>query len=644
MCGISAIFAPSSGVSRDALERSVAVQHHRGPDSQSTWISSDHKIGLGHARLSIIDLTTGDQPLVNEDGGVHAVVNGELYDHDRIRAELERAGHRFRTKSDSEIVLHLYETYGVDCLHHLRGEFAFVLWDERNHTLFAARDRFGIKPLFYAESGSTLYFGSEVKTLFAAGVPAEWDAESVYQLHAGRLLSPSRSLYRGVAQIPPGHFLLATPNARRLTKYWDFNYPKAGSSDLILDPGEAIAAFREKFTEAVRLRLRADVPVGCYLSGGLDSCSILGTASQLSASPISAFTLTFEAGSYDESVVAKEMAEFAGAPYHPLHIHSRDLADHFADAIWHGEVPIMNAHAVAKYLLSRHVRNLGYKVVLTGEGSDEILGGYVHFRRDWLLYNSEVVDPKVRQQLLADMESTNAVSRPMLAAAEGVELPEVEALLGFVPSFLLAGGGGSAGATMVLEETFRRRFDGWNPYRVFFNEIDVAGQLRGREPVNQSLYLWSKTMLPNYLLTVLGDRMEMGHSVEGRVPFLDHELVELVTRIPVAEKIKAMREKHILREAARPVITDTVYRREKHPFLAPPAATSKDSSLQEFVRDTLTGSALTDIGFYDRSVVRDLLEQSRVGTPETKAMLDAALMMIVSMTLLQQRLGVSGAS
>jgi asparagine synthase (glutamine-hydrolysing) len=642
MCGFAAQYSESGGVNREDLAKAVAMLHHRGPDASATWLSQDGRVGLGHTRLSIIDLVTGDQPLANEDDTVHVVVNGELYAYEEIRRDLEAAGHRFKTRSDSEIVLHLYEAYGAQCLHRLRGEFAFVLWDSRNHTLLAGRDRFGIKPLFFAEHAGTLHFASEAKALFAAGVPARWDEASVYLSHAGRLLPPGRSLFRGVEQVPPGHYLLVTPGRRQLLKYWDFDYPVAGSERIIKDPREALAAVSAKFTEAVRLRLRADVPVGCYLSGGLDSCSILGTACRLAERPISAFTLTFEAGDYDESVIAEEMAAFAGAPYHPLAIRTRDIADHFADAVWHGEVPLINGHAVAKFLLSRFVRDAGYKVVLTGEGSDEIFGGYAHFKKDWLLYNSGITDPAVRARLLADMERTNVVSRPMLNDQGAGALPQVEALMGFVPTFLRSGVGISSdrGANLLAPE-FRERFAGWDGFQAFFNETDVQGQLKGREPVNQSLYLWSKTFLPNYLLTVLGDRMEMAHSVEGRVPFLDHELVELVTRIPVSEKIKAMREKHLLREAAKDVITDTVYRREKHPFLAPPAASAKDPALHEFVRDTLGGPTLANVGFYDRKAVLEMVESAAGATPDMKALLDGAMMMVTSFAVLQQRLGLS---
>src|SRR5215472_6922745 len=272
MCGIAAIFSPHRRVVPGAIERATRSLYHRGPDGQRHWISADGRVALGHARLSIIDLTTGDQPIASEDERIRIVVNGEFYGYEAIQRELEDLGHRLRTRSDSEIALHLYEELGTQCLHRLRGEFAFVLWDETNRTIFAARDRFGIKPLFYAFHDDTLYLASEAKALFAAGVPANWDAESVYHCveYGGHQV---RTLFDGVFQVPPGHYLIATDKHIQLHRYWDFDYPVVDRAASLRSDADYAAEFRQSLEEAVRLRLRADVPVGCYLSGGLDSCA-----------------------------------------------------------------------------------------------------------------------------------------------------------------------------------------------------------------------------------------------------------------------------------------------------------------------------------------------------------------------------------
>jgi len=619
------------------MERATRSLYHRGPDGQRHWIAPDGRVALGHARLSIIDLTTGDQPIASEDGRTRIIVNGEFYDYESIQRELEKSGHRLRTRSDSEIALHLYEDRGTQCLHRLRGEFAFVLWDETNRTIFAARDRFGIKPLYYAFHGDTLYFASEVKALFAAGVPARWDAESVSQsVECGG--HQVRTLYEGVFQVPPGHYLLATDKHIQLIQYWDFDYPKADSKAAPRSDADYVAEFRFALEEAVRLRLRADVPVGCYLSGGLDSCAVLGLAAKHRRDPIRAFTLTFDRADYDEEREAREMAAKVGAEFFPIPIRQDDLADHFSDAIQQSETFCFNAHGVAKFLLSRAVRDAGYKVVITGEGSDEILGGYAHFRRDMLLYNRDGQDPATVKALLQDLENLNPVSRGLLLPhGTAKPLENVRRVLGFVPSWIETFSARSAKMQDLLAEDFGARVEAREGYHALLSDIDVRRQLAGRDPVHQSLYLWSKTLLPNYILAMLGDRMEMAHSIEGRVPFLDHHVVEVLRSQPVTQKIRGMTEKYVLREAVRDVVTDTVYRRQKHPFLSPPATLNPTEKLSTLVQDTLRGPVLASIPFFDQKKVVGLLDSVDTMDEGTRVANDQVLMILVSACVLQER-------
>jgi asparagine synthase (glutamine-hydrolysing) len=637
MCGIVALFSRRAPIASAVVERATQSLYHRGPDGQRQWISADRRVALGHARLSIIDLATGDQPISSEDERTHIVVNGEFYDYERIQRELEQRGHRLRTRSDSEIALHLYEDLGTQSVHQLRGEFAFVLWDETHRRMFAVRDRFGIKPLFYAFHEDTLYFASEVKALFAAGVPARWDAESVYHSveFGGHQI---RTLYDGVFQVPPGHYVQATDKHIQLHRYWDFNYPTADAHARPRSPADYAAEFRHALEEAVRLRLRADVPVGCYLSGGLDSCAVIGLAARHHPDPIRAFTLTFDRGDYDEEAEAKEMAARAGAEFCPIPIRQDDLADHFGDAIAQSETFCLNAHGVAKYLLSRAVRDAGYKVVITGEGSDEILGGYAHFRRDMLLYNREGQDPAAVAQLLEDLEKANPVSRGLLLPHGDVPpLAHVTRALGFVPSWFETFSARSMKMRQLLADDFLGQFGAHESYHALLGDLDVRNQLRGRDAVHQSLYLWSKTLLPQYILTVLGDRMEMAHSIEGRVPFLDHHVVEVIRSQPVSQKIHGMTEKYVLREAVRDVITDTVYRRQKHPFLSPPATLNPKERLYSFVQETLRGKTLAAIPFFNQKKVVGLLDRLHGMDESAQVANDQILMSLVSACVLQER-------
>jgi asparagine synthase (glutamine-hydrolysing) len=637
MCGIVAMFSRRDPVSEETIQKATRSLHHRGPDGQRHWIGPDRRIALGHARLSIIDLTTGDQPIASEDERIHIVVNGEFYGYEAIQQELEAAGHRLRTRSDSEIALHLYEDLGTQCLHRLRGEFALVLWDEANRSLFAARDRFGIKPLFYAIHKDTLYLASEVKALFAAGVPARWDGESVFQSaeYGGY---QGRTLFDGVFQIPPGHYLIATEKHLQINKYWDFDYPAANGDARSRSDADYAAEFRAALEEAVRVRLRADVPVGCYLSGGLDSCSVPSLAARHHHEPIRAFTLTFDHADYDEEKQAREMAAKVNAEFTPIPIRQDDLADHFADAIQQSETFCVNAHGVAKYLLSRAVRNAGYKVVMTGEGSDEILGGYAHFRRDMVLYNRQGQDPKVAAEMLDQLTKLNPVSRGLLLPdGETGPLDGVRRALGFVPSWIETFSARSMKVRSVLSEDFLGSFGQRPGYLALLNEIDIRGQLAGREPVHQSLYLWSKTVLPGYILTMLGDRMEMAHSIEGRVPFLDHKVVEVIRSQPVNQKIRGMTEKHILREAVRDLITDTIYRRQKHPFLSPPATLNPAGRFGTLIQDTLRGPALASIPYFDQRKIVDILDRLDGMDEGQRVVADPTLMLVMSACALQER-------
>lgn len=639
VCGIVASVSPDGGVSRAAIERALARLHHRGPDAQRVWVSRGGRAGLGHARLRIIDLCGGDQPITSEDGRLRVVVNGALYDFERLRRDLERRGHRFSTRSDSEVALHLFEDLGPRGLNALRGEFALVIWDDYEQRLFAARDRFGIKPLYYAVHGGAVHLASEIKALPALGVPLRWDPEAVYDVHFVAH-PPNQTLFAGVHEVPPGHYLVTDGTAPRVVRYWDWDYPperERGDQS----PREWIERLRDVLEEAVRLRLRADVPVGCYLSGGLDSCAVLGLAGRYAAQPLRAFTISLDHPDYDETAVAREQAQRSGAELYCVTVGSADLAEHFADAVYHAERPLGNAHAVAKYLLSRAARRSGTKVVLTGDGSDEILAGYPHFRRDLLFHEAKGDDPAARAQALAELEATNRVSAGTLLPRGAARLDSVERILGYVPSQLEVWSHLGTALNALLHPAFRDAFAGRDTYQVMLGCLDVERRLRGRSTVNQSLYLWGRTLLPGYILSVLADRMEMAHSVEGRLPLLDHEVADVAARMPVELKIHGTTEKYALREAARPVLTETVYRRQKHPFMTPPATLQVDGPLFALVQDTLRGSALDGPGIYDRREVVALLDAVPAMPVADRSAADFTLMWITSLCLLHAALGVA---
>jgi asparagine synthase (glutamine-hydrolysing) len=427
-----------------------------------------------------------------------------------------------------------------------------------------------------------------------------------------------------------------------VNQYWDFDYPKAADAVPRRSDADYAAEFRYELEEAVRIRLRADVPVGVYLSGGLDSCSVLGLAAKHHPEPIRAFTLTFEQAAYDEGPIAKEMAARAGAEFNPIPICQQNLAENFADAIAQAETLCVNAHGVAKFLLSCAVREAGYKVVITGEGSDEILGGYPHFRRDMLLYNREGQDPEAIKELLHWLDDHNTVSRGLLLPdGDTGPLDGVRRILGYVPSWIETFSSRAVKMRPLLDGAFSEKFSCSEGMYGILDEVDARSQLTGRDPLNQSLYLWSKTVMAGYILTMLGDRMEMAHSIEGRVPFLDHKLVELIRSQPVNQKIRGMTEKYVLREAVKDVITDTVYQRQKHPFLSPPATLNPDETFSIYVQDTLRGSVMKSMPFFDQKQVVRLLDSLPQMDEGARTANDQVLMLLVSMCVLHQRFGLA---
>ena len=639
MCGFIAASQRRSRLTTEQLERALEKIAHRGPDATRTWFSPDGRIALGHVRLSIIGLDNGDQPIIDQTGRVRTVVNGEIYGYQQLRDRLRAAGHVFGTDSDSEVALALYLEHGTSFVDHLRGEYALVIHDERHDQMVAVRDRFGIKPLFYTVHDGDVLFASEIKALFALGVPPVLHCHG-YAQEMFMLRPHADTLFAGIHTVPPGCYAVASGAEVTIHRYWDTDHARADvlASDTRTE-AEMVDGFREVLSDAMRERLVADVEVASYLSGGIDSCAVLGLAAELTDRPIRAFTITFDDAVFDESALAIAQAERAGASFHPVPVSQQDLADSYADGVWHAETVFINGHGVAKFLLSEAVRDAGIKVVFTGEGADEMLGGYPPFRQDLLAHNTEGQDPAEVERMLATLADSQAV-QVLVAGQTPPELGLVEDALGFVPSWIsaLSAPGG------VCRELFRPEFAALahrsDPVATAWNDIDVAGRLAGRDPVNQSLYLWTRTMLPNFILTFLSDRMEMSHSIEGRVPFLDHHVAEYAAALPLPMKIKGMREKHVLREAVKDVVIEPVYNREKHPFATPPAM-SDDDPMYRFARDTLTGQTLADQPIFDPAAVTGFLDSLTAMDPIERNRADAAMHRVLSSTLLMQRFGVT---
>ncbi|MCB0717816.1 MAG: asparagine synthase (glutamine-hydrolyzing) [Bacteroidetes bacterium] len=617
MCGIAGYINLDRNrpIDPDLLVSMAAIQHHRGPDGFGVASMDDAGVGFSHARLAIIDLhDSGNQPITSSDGRLMTTHNGEFYDYQRIRADLTARGARFQTKSDSELLLHLYprlDLFGM--LSHLRGEFAFALYDRERDRLILVRDRFGIKPLYWTQAGDTIVFGSEVKVLFAhPEVDRNFSNEGVFH-QLMQTIVPGTTPYAGVNQVQPGHALVIQrgENGFKISDqaYWDMPFPRHEDARAVMSEQECIEETRARLLEAVQLRLVADVPVGCYLSGGIDSCSILGLASACRQDSVRAFTIGFDHDDYDESAIATRMAESVGAAQDILRVDASLLYDHFVETHWHTERTIYNTLGVAKLLMSRHVHESGYKVVVTGEGSDELFAGYPSFRRDMFLYGLDSLPATERETWTRMLSESNELFSGAMLAAEAVDDPALTALCGFTPSCLQPWLAAAVRVPALLSPHIRGALDGYSPGSAIADALDRS-QIEDRHPLDIAQYVWIKTMLEGQILTWGGDRVDMANSMEARPAFLDHHLAEYAATIPPRYRIKGRTEKYVLREAMKGLLPTELYEREKFAFMAPPAHTDDDklNAMKELAATYLTPDHIADAGVLDHKNVGRLLD------------------------------------
>ncbi len=617
------------------LNRMIDVQRHRGPDGRGTKLDEKVGLALGHARLTIVDLHTGSQPLASCLGGdadLSMVMNGELYDYKRIRSTLMTEGERFMTKSDSELVMPLYRKFGLDLMPQIRGEFAFALYDRKEDRLALVRDRFGVRPLFYHVSERGIYFGSEVKVLLAhPDVPCRMDRRAALnQMMQTMVLGTSA--FEGIKAVKPGHMLIVTRRGDRLDleeqRYWDLDFPEADARDLGVSEQSHVETIRKELVEAVGHRLEADVPVGCYLSGGIDSCSILGMASGAMQSPVKAFTISFDSDDYDESVIAREMAASVGADHDVIELKAAELyGENFERTVWHTERSFYNTLGVAKYCMSQHVRDAGYKTVITGEGADELFGGYAFFKRDMFQHGLADEPESVRREYEAALERFNSIFKGALLSEQAETHPAWEDLCGFTPAWIQSWIATCGIARPLLSDEAAEEIEDYDPVAAIAGQIDPA-MVRGRHPLDKSQYTWSKTMLESQILNWGGDRVDMANSMESRPAFLDHHVAEAAVHVPPNLRIKGNIEKHVLREAVRGVLPEVLYKREKFSFMAPPAHTdeAKVRAVRKLTDRYLDEGSLRDAGLFDAGRVAAFLEGYRTDTDSASLVRKDALL------------------
>jgi len=604
MCGICGklVFDSEEKVSAELVDRMMNVISHRGPDGQGKYLSGP--VGLGHARLAIIDLSTGDQPMTNEDGSIWLVYNGEIYNFQELRDALIRKGHTFRSTSDTEVIIHLYEEYGVECAKHLRGMFAFALWDSRQQALYLARDRVGIKPLYYANLGTAFVFGSEIKSILCdPAVKREVNHEAIHKFLTFLYLPGSDTLFKGIHKLDPGHYLFIKGGKIRGGQYWDLCFKPAENGKSVAETAEELRQFLGK---TVKEHMISDVPVGVLLSGGVDSTAILSCAVQETSKKIATFTIGFGGEEFaDERPYARMAAERFGTDHHEITITPQEFSNFLPSYVWHMEEPVCEAPAIALYYVSK-LASQHVKVVLSGEGGDEAFGGYQNYRNLVLFEQLKKIAGPFNGSLAS---LTGALGRANGSARLKKYAPLFKTPL---PAYYYSRVGSpfsylNSRRNEICTGDFLRTYD----HKAGIQIIDELFSRVDRQPLlNQMLYVDTKTWLPDDLL-VKADKMTMANSLELRVPLLDHLVLEFAAALPARFKVRGTATKRILKAAFKDKIPSEIIHRRKT-GLPVPLKKWMRNELNGHVRDVLLNGRSLSRGYFRRDAIEHLLQLNQV--------------------------------
>jgi asparagine synthase (glutamine-hydrolysing) len=614
MCGVAGILGltPAGQPTPAEVAAMTEMLVHRGPDANAVHVDGD--IGLGHTRLAIIDLTGGKQPMHSEDGALSVVFNGEIFNHVELREALQARGHRFRTRSDTEVILHAYQVYGTEMFHRFNGQWAIALWDAPRRRLLLARDRVGVRPLFYARTRERFAFASEVKALARlAGVRLALDPRALGQvLHFWTTLAPTTP-FQGIESLPPGHLAIVENGDVSVRRYWDWSFPSALGA--FPDPPVADLAeeVRAVLIDAVRVRLRSDVPVGAYLSGGLDSSIVTAMIKRFTDTPLRTFSVTFEDPEFDESRYQQAMVEHLGTHHSSVRCTPGEVARAFPRTIWHTETPIVRTGPTPLLLLSESVRAHGYKVVLTGEGADEVFGGYDLFkeaivRRFWARQPASRLRPALLARLYPYLAQSPTATQAYAESffGQGLEAGD-DPMFAHAPRW-----SATQRAWRFFSPEVRAAVADWDPKADL--RARLPAELSGWDPLCRDQYLECHTLLSGYLLSSQGDRMAMANSVEGRYPFLDFRVIELASTLPVLMKVMGLKEKFILRKATADLLPEVIARRPKQPYRAPDSRSFfHDGQPAPYVAELMSAERLRATNLFDAGAVGKLFEKCRSG-------------------------------
>lgn len=616
MCGIAGYVRFGSAaqeIGPEILSRMMHVIQYRGPDDSSTYL--DAYAALGHVRLSILDLASGRQPMHNEDKTLWITYNGEIFNYLELRDELCRKGHVFTTKSDAEVILHLFEEEGEECVHRLNGQWALAIWNSRRRRLFLSRDRLGVRPLFYAAVNGTFVFGSECKCILAfPAISRELDFRALDQVFTYWFRIPPRTIFKSVQELPPAHSMIIQNGQVRVVRYWSLDYeqstqPTAEQAGLERTRADELLAL---LTDAIRLRMRSDVPVAALISGGLDSALTAALMTRLNGTPIKTFSVAFDDREFDESAYQNEVVRFLHSDHEEERCSYEAVGQAFPGVIWHAETPVLRTAAAPFYLLSKRLRDCGYKVAMTGEGADEIFGGYDIFkeakiRHFWSRQPESKARPLLLRKLYPYQAHLQAQPEAYLRAFFRIGDGDDERFFSHTPRWEL-----TSRLKAFYSDDLRSTLQ-HSGTRYADIESDLPRKYSRWHWFCQAQYLESAYFLPGYILSSQGDRVFMSHSVEARHPFLDYRVVEYASRLHPALKMKVLNEKYLLKMTAASIVPEAVRCRAKQPYRAPDIKSLLSAKPPEFVDELLSPKRLREDGVFRPAAVQKLAEKARRG-------------------------------
>ena len=602
MCGVAGIIDyRSKENSKPLVESMLRVINYRGPDESGIYHSPFATIG--NVRLSIIDILGGQQPLSDPTDRYWIVFNGEIFNYPELRKDLESRGCHFRTQSDTEVLVQLYSVFGKKCLNMLNGQFAFAIWDKLKEELFIGRDRVGIRPLFYNLSDGVFSFASEIKSILEQKrVTPELNPESLSQVYTFWAAITPNTAFRNIFELSPGHCITYNRDGLKIERFWELSFENINSS---LSLNDAMDRFHELFTNAVRIRLRADVEVAAYLSGGLDSSATVAYIKDIEPGILNTFSIGFEEKDFDETSYQNEAVKYFNTTHKSFICSSKEIADYFPKVVWHSETPMTRTAPTPMMLLSKLVRENNIKVVITGEGSDEILAGYDIFKEDkirrfWASQPNSLIRPLLLTKLHPYLPQMNQANPKVLKMFFGYKLEDVDNPF---YSHLLRWNN-SNHIKKHFSETIKDNLKDFSPFDQLLARL--PGNFGSWDSLAKSQWLETVVFMSGYLLSSQGDRMSMANSVEGRYPFLDYRVIEFCASLPAGLKLKGINEKYLLKKLLHNKIPESIVERPKQPYRAPIKSVFLSGDSPQYVKDMLSEEQTKRVGIFDYNSIKNV--------------------------------------